>query len=78
MKSCNKVCQLCNKTDFEVFKINDVTGKYFGLVLEEEITRAKQLSNKQELCAHKKLTFLTLLLENMDKASKAKPEASTS
>lgn len=76
MKSCNKVCQLCNKIDFEVFKIKDVTGKYFGLVSEEEITRAKQLCNKQELCAHEKLTFQTLLLENMDKASKAKSEAS--
>ena len=76
MKSCNKVCQLCNKTDFEVFKIKDVTRKYFGLVSEDEITRAKQLCNEQELCAHEKLTFQTLLLENMNKASRAKYEAS--
>ena len=77
MNSCNKVCQLCNKTDFADFKIKDVTGKYFGLASEEEIAKAKQLCIKQELCAQEKLTFWKLLLENMDKASKAKSQVST-
>ena len=76
MNSCNKIYQLYNKTDFAVFKIKDLTGKHFAFVLEEDITKAKLLCNKQELCAHEKLTFWKLLLENMDKASKAKSEAS--
>ena len=36
----------------------------------------KQLCNKQELYAQEKLTFRKLFVENMDKASKAKSEAS--
>ena len=76
MNSYNGVCQLCNKTELVIFKIKNLIGKYSNLGTEEEITKAKQLCNKQELCAQKKLTFWKLFLENTDKASKAKSEAS--
>ena len=67
---------LCNKIGFVIFKIKDVTGKYSDLGSEEEITKAKQLCNKQELCAQEKLTYWKLILENMYKTSKTKSEAS--
>ena len=47
MSNYDEVCLLCNKIEFEVFKIKDLTGKYCGLVSEEEIEKAKQLCNEQ-------------------------------
>ena len=76
MNKYNEVCYLCNKIEFAVFKIKNLTGKYSDLGSDEEITKAKQFCNKPELCPQEKLTFWKLFLETMDKASKAKSGAS--
>ena len=47
MSNYDEVCLLCNKIEFEVFKIKYLTAKYCGLVSEEEIEKAKPLCNGQ-------------------------------
>ena len=55
MSSYDELCLLCNKIEFAVFKIKDLTEKYCDLVSKEEITKAKQLCNEQKLQAQKAL-----------------------
>ena len=51
MNNYNEVCQLCNKIEFAVFKINNLTGskiknlteKYSNLGSEEEITKSEAI-----------------------------------
>ena len=66
MNNNHEVWQLCNKTEFVVFKIKNITEKYCDLVSVEEVTKAQE-----------KLGFWISYLENIDKASKADFEAST-
>ena len=68
--------KLYNKIKFTVFKIENLTEKYCDLISEEEIDKAKQLYNDQELHAQEALTFRKPFLENIDKASHVKSEAS--
>ena len=48
-----EICLLSNKTEFGVFKITSICD----LVSEEEITKKKQLYNKQKPHAQEALTF---------------------
>ena len=76
MSNYDEVCLLCNKIEFAAFKIKDLTEKYFDLVSKEEITKAKQLCNEQELHAQKTLTLCKSFSENMDKAPRVKSQGS--
>ena len=51
MSNYDEVCLLCNKMEFAVFRIKNLAEKYCDLVSEEEIDKAKQLCNEQELRA---------------------------
>ena len=57
MSNNDEICLLCNKIEFAVFKIKDLTEKYCDLVSEEEIDEAKQLCNEQDLRAQEVLSF---------------------
>ena len=52
MSNYDEACLLCNKIEFVVFKIKDMTEKYCDLVSEKKIIKAKQLCNEQELHVH--------------------------
>ena len=69
MINYDEVCLLCNKIEFAIFKIKNITKKYCDLVSDEEINKAKQLCNEQELHAQETLTFCKSFFENMDKDS---------
>ena len=73
MSNYDEVCLLCNKMEFAVFRIKDLAEKYCELVSEEEIDKAKQLCNEQELRVQEVLSFFTSFLESM---GKVKSEAS--
>ena len=75
MSNYDAVCLLCNKIELAVFKIKDLTEKYCDLVSKEEIDKAKQLCNEEELRAQEALTFSKSFLENLDKAPQVKSEA---
>ena len=49
----------------------------FKTTPEEDINKAKQLCNEQELCAQEALKFCNSFLENMDKTSQVKSETNT-
>ena len=69
-------CLLCNKIEFAVFNIKNITEKYCALVSEEEIVKARQLVTEQELRAQETLNFCKSFLENIDNASLAKSQNS--
>ena len=69
-------CLLCNKIEFAVFNIKNITEKYCALVSEEEIVKARQLETEQELRAQETLNFCKSFLENIDNASLAKSQSS--
>ena len=58
------------------FKIKDLTEKCFDLVSQEENDKAKQLCNEQKLGPQQTLIFCNSFLENTDKVSQVKSEAS--
>ena len=74
MSNYDEVCLLCCKIEFAVFKIKDLTEKHCDFISEEEIDKAKQLCNEQELRAQEALTFCRSYLKNMVKASQVKSE----
>ena len=66
------MCLLCNKTEFAVFNIKNITERY--LISVEEIVKARQLLKEQERCAQETLNLCKSLLENIDNASLAKSQ----
>ena len=68
----DEVSLLCNKTEFAVFNIKNITVKYCRLVSEEEIAKAREVLTEQKLRAQEMLNFCKLFLENIDNASLAK------
>ena len=68
----DEVSLLCNKTEFAVFNIKNITVKYCRLVSEEEIAKAREVLTEQKLRAQETLNFCKLFLENIDNASLAK------
>ena len=67
-------CLLCNKIEFEVFNIKNITERNCTLVSENEIVKARQLVTEQELRAQEILNFCKSFLENIDIASLAKSQ----
>ena len=49
IQNCDDVCLLCNKIEFVVFNIYNITEKYCALVSVEEIIKARQFVKEQEL-----------------------------
>ena len=69
-------CLLCNKIEFAVFNIKNITEKYCALVSEEEIVKAGQLVTEQGLRAQETLDFCKSFLEDIGNASLAKSQNS--
>ena len=67
MSNYDEVSLLCNKMEFAVFRIKDLAEKYCDIVSEEEIDKAKQLCNEQELRIQEVVSIYKSFLENMDK-----------
>ena len=72
IQSYDEVSLLCNKIDFAVFNIKNITEMFCTLVSEEEIVKARQLVTEQELSAQETSNFCKSFLENIDNASLAK------
>ena len=53
----DEVSLLCNKIEFAVFNIKNISERYCALVSEEEIVKARQLVTEQELRAQDTLNF---------------------
>ena len=68
----DEVSLLCNKIEFAVFNIKNISERYCALVSEEEIVKARQLVTEQELRAQDTLNFCKSFLENIDNTSLAK------
>ena len=67
----DEVSLLCNKIEFAVFNIKNISERYCALVSEEEIVKARQLVTEQELRAQDTLNFCKSFLENIDNTSLA-------
>ena len=63
---------LCNKTEFAVFNIKNMTEKYCALVSEDEIAKAREVLTEQKHRVQEMLNFCKLILENIDNTSLAK------
>ena len=72
IQNYDEVSLLCNKIEFAVFNIKNITERYCPLVSEEEIVKTRHLVTEQELRAQKTLSFCKLFLESIDNASLAK------
>ena len=74
IQSYDEVSLLCNKIDFAVFNIKNITEMFCTLVSEEEIVKARQLVTEQarQLSAQETSNFCKSFLENIDNASLAK------
>ena len=70
----DEVSLLCNKIEFAVFNIKNISERYCALVSEEEIVKARQLVTEQELRAQDTLNFCKSFLENIDNTSLAKSQ----
>ena len=70
----DEVSLLCNKIEFAVFNIKNISERYCALVSEEEIVKARQLVTEQELHAQDTLNFCKSFLENIDNTSLAKSQ----
>ena len=68
IQNYDEVSLLCNKIEFVVFNIKNITERYCALVSEEEIVKARQLVTEQELRAQETLNFCKSFLENIDNA----------
>ena len=51
IQNYNEVSLLCNKIEFAVFNIKNITERYCNLVSEEKIVKARHLVTEQELRA---------------------------
>ena len=76
IQNYDEVSLLCNKIEFAIFNIKNITERYCALVSEEEIVKARQLVITQELSAQETLNFCKSFLENIDNASLAKSKNS--
>ena len=76
IQNYDEVSLLCNKIEFAVFNIKNITERYCALVSEEEIVKARQLVIRQELSARETLNFCKSFLENINNASLAKSKNS--
>ena len=76
IQNYDEVCLLCNKIEFAVFIIKNITEKYCALVSVEEIVKARQLIKEQKPRAQDMLDLCKLFLENIDNASLAKSQNS--
>ena len=76
IQNYDEVCLLCNKTEFAVFNIRNITERYCALVSVKEMVKAKQLVEEQERCAQEALNFCKSFLENIYNASLAKSQNS--
>ena len=76
IQNYDEVSLLCNKIEFAIFNIKNITERYCALVSEEEIVKARQLVIRQELSAQETLNFCKSFLENIDNASLAKSKNS--
>ena len=76
IQNYDKVSLLCNKIEFAVFNIKNITERYRTLVSEEEIVKAIQLVTEQELRSQETLNFCKSFLENIDNDSVANSQNS--
>ena len=76
IQNYDEVSLLCNKTEFAVFNIKNITERYRTLVSEEEIVKARQLVTEQELRSQETLNFCKSFLENIDNDSAANSQNS--
>ena len=76
IQNYDEVSLLCNKTEFAVFNIKNITERYRTLVSEEEIVKARQLVTEQELRSQETLNFCKSFLENIDNDSVANSQNS--
>ena len=76
IQNYDEVSLLCNKIEFAIFNIKNITERYCALVSEEEIVKARQLVIRQELSARETLNFCKSFLENINNASLAKSKNS--
>ena len=76
IQNYEEVSLLCNKTEFAVFNIKNITERYRTLVSEEEIVKARQLVTEQELRSQETLNFCKSFLENIDNDSVANSQNS--
>ena len=76
IQNYDEVSLLCNKIEFAIFNIKNITERYCALVSEEEIVKARQLVTEQELSAQETSNFCKSFLENIDNASLAKSKNS--
>ena len=65
----DEVSLLCNKIEFAVFIIKNITERYCALASDEEIVKARQLVTEQELRAQESLNFCKSFLKNIDNDS---------
>ena len=76
IQNYEEVSLLCNKIEFAVFNIKNITERYHALVSEEEIVKARQLVTEQELRSQETLNFCKSFLENIDNDSVANSQNS--
>ena len=76
IQNYEEVSLLCNKIEFAVFNIKNITERVRALVSEEEIVKARQLVAEQELRSQETLNFCKSFLENIDNDSVANSQNS--
>ena len=76
IQNYDEVSLLCNKIEFAVFNIKNITERVRALVSEEEIVKARQLVTEQELRSQETLKFFKSFLENIDNDSVANSQNS--
>ena len=76
IQNYEEVSLLCNKIEFAVFNIKNITERVRALVSEEEIVKARQLVTEQELRSQETLNFFKSFLENIDNDSVANSQNS--
>ena len=76
IQNYEEVSLLCNKIEFAVFNIKNITERVRALVSEEEIVKARQLVTEQELRSQETLNFCKSFLENIDNDSVANSQNS--
>ena len=76
IQNYDEVSLLCNKIEFAVFNIKNITERQRTLVSEEEIVKAIQLVTEQELRSQETLNFCKAFLENIDNDSVANSQNS--
>ena len=76
IQNYQEVSLLCNKIEFAVFNIKNITERVRALVSEEEIVKARQLVTEQELRSQETLNFCKSFLENIDNDSVANSQNS--